>query len=35
MLHGPSPPKGIRLLSPFDPAIRDRGRTAWLFGFDY
>ena len=30
-----SPPKGIRLLSPFDPAIRDRGRTAWLFGFDY
>lgn len=30
-----SPPRGMRLLSPFDPAIRDRGRTAWLFGFDY
>jgi hypothetical protein len=25
----------MRLLSPFDPAIRDRKRTAWLFGFDY
>lgn len=31
----PSPPRGLRLLSPFDPAIRDRKRTAWLFGFDY
>jgi uncharacterized protein YcaQ len=29
------PPRGMRLLSPFDPAIRDRSRTSWLFGFDY
>jgi uncharacterized protein YcaQ len=29
------PPAGMRLLSPFDPAIRDRNRAAWLFGFDY
>jgi uncharacterized protein YcaQ len=25
----------VRFLSPFDPAIRDRKRTARLFGFDY
>jgi hypothetical protein len=33
--NAPAPPRGMRLLSPFDPAIRDRNRTAWLFGFDY
>lgn len=31
----PSPPGRIRLLSPFDPAIRDRDRCRRLFGFDY
>jgi len=31
----PSPTRSMRLLSPFDPLIRDRKRTAWLFGFDY
>jgi len=31
----PPAPRGMRLLSPFDPLIRDRKRTAWLFGFDY
>lgn len=29
------PPKRIRLLSPFDPLIRDRKRCLRLFGFDY
>ncbi len=29
------PPEGLRFLSPFDPAIRDRKRTERLFGFDY
>ncbi len=28
-------PRGLRLLSPFDPLIRDRKRTANVFGFDY
>ncbi|MEP2827558.1 crosslink repair DNA glycosylase YcaQ family protein [Parvibaculum sp.] len=28
-------PRGIRFLSPFDPAIRDRKRALRLFGFDY
>jgi len=28
-------PDGIRLLSPFDPVIRDRKRLARLFGFEY
>lgn len=31
----PSPPRTLRLLSPFDPLIRDRKRTESLFGFDY
>lgn len=31
----PPPPPGIRLLSPFDPVIRDRARCQRLFGFDY
>ena len=29
------PPERVRLLSPFDPVIRDRDRTRRLFGFDY
>lgn len=29
------PPGAIRVLSPFDPAIRDRKRAETLFGFDY
>jgi len=31
----PSAPPRIRLLSPFDPILRDRRRTLRLFGFDY
>ncbi len=31
----PAPPERLRALSPFDPVIRDRGRLAHLFGFDY
>lgn len=31
----PEPPKRMRLLSPFDPVIRDRARAQRLFGFDY
>ncbi|MEM7226492.1 MAG: crosslink repair DNA glycosylase YcaQ family protein [Pseudomonadota bacterium] len=31
----PTPPERLRALSPFDPVIRDRGRLAHLFGFDY
>ena len=30
-----TPPGAIRVLSPFDPAIRDRKRALHLFGFDY
>lgn len=30
-----TPPEGMRFLSPFDPAIRDRKRAERLFGFDY
>ena len=29
------PTAGLRVLSPFDPALRDRQRAARLFGFDY
>ena len=36
LLHDiPSPPKGMRFLSPFDPLIRDRLRTRRIFNFDY
>lgn len=28
-------PKRLRILSPFDPALRDRKRAKFLFGFDY
>ncbi|NIA69052.1 winged helix-turn-helix domain-containing protein [Pelagibius litoralis] len=31
----PEAPKRIRVLSPFDPLIRDRNRTQRLFGFHY
>ncbi len=31
----PSAPPRIRLLSPFDPILRDRRRCLRLFGFDY
>lgn len=31
----PAPPDRMRLLSPFDPVLRDRARAARLFGFDY
>lgn len=30
-----TPTSRLRILNPFDPAIRDRGRLARLFGFDY
>jgi hypothetical protein len=29
------PPGRVRALSPFDPVLRNRPQTAWLFGFDY
>lgn len=31
----PKPPASVRILSPFDPALRDRKRGEWLFGFRY
>jgi uncharacterized protein YcaQ len=31
----PAPPRLTRLLSPFDPVLRDRARALRLFGFDY
>ena len=31
----PEPPEGLRLLSPFDPVIRDRARGLRRFAFDY
>ncbi len=33
--HLPEAPEGIRLLCPFDPVLRDRGRALRRFGFDY
>lgn len=34
-VDAPSPPRHVRILSPFDPALRDRQRAERLFGFDY
>jgi len=31
----PTPPARLRILSPFDPLLRDRKRARFLFGFDY
>ena len=31
----PEPPTRVRILSPFDPALRDRDRAEFLFGFFY
>ncbi len=31
----PDPPSRVRILSPFDPALRDRNRAERLFGFRY
>lgn len=31
----PDPPTRLRVLSPFDPVIRDRDRLSWLWDFDY
>jgi len=34
-IDAPEPPGRIRILSPFDPALRDRNRADRLFGFHY
>ena len=31
----PAPGNRVRILSPFDPMLRDRSRAEWLFGFAY
>ena len=33
--RAPESPGGVRVLSPFDPLLRDRGRADWLFGFRF
>lgn len=33
--NAPEPPDRVRILSPFDPLMRDRGRAERLFGFSY
>ncbi len=35
LARSPAPPARTRLLSPFDPVLRDRARCRRLFGFDY
>ena len=35
LANAPAPTSRLRILNPFDPAIRDRKRFARLFGFDY
>lgn len=34
-MEAPEPPARMRVLSPFDPALRDRKRAEFLFGFRY
>lgn len=31
----PCAPSGLRLINPFDPVVRDRARSLYLFGFNY
>lgn len=33
--RAPAPTSRLRILSPFDPAVRDRNRLARIFGFDF
>ena len=33
--RAPEPPGSVRVLSPFDPLLRDRRRAEWLFGFRF
>lgn len=35
LASAPAPTSRLRILNPFDPAIRDRARVRRLFGFDY
>ncbi|MGE6741010.1 winged helix-turn-helix domain-containing protein [Allorhizobium pseudoryzae] len=35
LLEAPEPPARLRVLSPFDPLLRDRDRAERLFGFNY
>ncbi|MEJ0027926.1 MAG: crosslink repair DNA glycosylase YcaQ family protein [Rhizomicrobium sp.] len=35
MAHLPAPTSRLRVLSPFDPVLRDRARVERIFGFDY
>jgi len=35
LANAPAPTSRLRILSPFDPVIRDRARLSRLFGFDY
>jgi uncharacterized protein YcaQ len=35
LAEAPAPTKRLRILNPFDPAVRDRARLSRLFGFDY
>ncbi|MFT5004571.1 MAG: hypothetical protein ACI8YI_000177 [Paracoccaceae bacterium] len=35
LVNAPEPTKRLRIINPFDPAIRDRNRLERLFGFEY
>lgn len=35
LAHVPAPTSRLRILNPFDPAVRDRARLKRLFGYDY
>jgi len=35
LAQAPAPTSRLRIINPFDPAIRDRARLSRLFGFDY